>query len=69
VVPFMHLMRQVSVKFSLQNRRQDLMEVLDLAAREKVRPKLEVYPLADVNKTLQRLIEGKVRYRAVLMHE
>ncbi|MEW5702783.1 MAG: alcohol dehydrogenase catalytic domain-containing protein [Candidatus Zixiibacteriota bacterium] len=68
LVPFMNLMGQVTVKFSMQNRRRDLMEVLDLAARGKVRPKLEIYPLERVNETLQRLIDGKVRYRAVLTH-
>ncbi len=67
--PFALLFRQISVKGSSQHRRSDLVEALDLVASGKVKPKLEVYPLADVNTAMERVDKGKVRFRAVLRHE
>jgi D-arabinose 1-dehydrogenase-like Zn-dependent alcohol dehydrogenase len=67
--PLTLLFRQISVKGSSQNRRSDLIEALDLVARGKVKPKLEVYPLDEVNKAMKRVEEGKARFRAVLRHE
>ncbi len=49
-----------------QGERRDLVDLLDLAAAGKVKPKLEVYPLSDINAVLDRQEAGKVRYRAVL---
>ncbi len=48
--------------------RGPLSEILDLAAKGKVKPKIEVYPLAEANAVRERLAAGKVRYRAVLAH-
>lgn len=45
-----------------------LHEVLALAARGAVRPRIETYPLARANDVRDRLAAGKVRYRAVLQH-
>ena len=53
---------------STQDERSDLFEVLTLAAAGKVKPKLELYPLARVNEVRERLQAGKVRYRAVVQH-
>ncbi|AKU95295.1 Alcohol dehydrogenase [Labilithrix luteola] len=50
------------------DRRSHLREVLDLAAKGKVKPTIEVYPLAQANAVRDRLEAGKVRYRAVLAH-
>lgn len=44
----------------------EVVEILDLAARGLVRPRVEVYPLFRINQALTRLAEGSVRYRAVL---
>lgn len=41
-------------------------QMLRFAARHNIRPKIEEFSLKDVNKAIQRLREGKVRYRAVL---
>jgi D-arabinose 1-dehydrogenase-like Zn-dependent alcohol dehydrogenase len=64
--PMYTLLAQVSVSGSSQNARADLVDLLDLVAAKKVKPKLEVYPLSDVNKAIERLGQGKVRYRAVM---
>jgi D-arabinose 1-dehydrogenase-like Zn-dependent alcohol dehydrogenase len=64
--PTYTLMAQVTVTGSLQSAREDLVDLLELVAKKKVMPKLEVYPLADVNKAVERLDTGKVRYRAVM---
>ncbi len=62
------LMGQKRLAGSQQNRRSDLIEALELVARGKVKPALEVYPLDKVNEVRERLEAGKVRYRAVLNH-
>jgi D-arabinose 1-dehydrogenase-like Zn-dependent alcohol dehydrogenase len=67
--PMYTLMAQVSVMGSSQNAREDLVDLLDLVAKKRVTPKLEVYPLSDVNKAIERLQQGKVRYRAVMKIE
>lgn len=48
-----------------QGDRRDLVDLLDLLAKKKIKPKLEVYPLDQFNEVLTRQTEGKVRYRAV----
>lgn len=67
--PMALLFRQASVKGSSQNRRSDLVEALALVASGKVKPRLELYQLGDINKAMSRVAEGQVRFRAVLRHE
>jgi D-arabinose 1-dehydrogenase-like Zn-dependent alcohol dehydrogenase len=38
-------------------------------AKGKVKPVIETYPLEEANSVRERLISGKVRYRAVLLHQ
>lgn len=59
---------QLEFRGSTQDSRRDLREVLDLAARGKVKPTIELYPLDQANRARERLAAGKVRYRAVLQH-
>lgn len=49
--------------------REDLVEILALAAVGKVTPMLEIYPLDAINDVMARLVAGDLRYRAVLTHE
>jgi 2-desacetyl-2-hydroxyethyl bacteriochlorophyllide A dehydrogenase len=58
--------RQARLVGSMQNDRRDLVEALELVALGRVKPKLELYPLDQVNQVRERLLSGKVRYRAVL---
>lgn len=59
---------QRQLRGSSQDERSDLYEALQLVSKGKVKPTLELYPLAKVNEVLERLAAGKVRYRAVLQH-
>lgn len=59
---------QLELRGSSQDERSDLHDVLRLAAQGKVKPAIEVYPLAQANEARERLDAGKVRYRAVLAH-
>jgi D-arabinose 1-dehydrogenase-like Zn-dependent alcohol dehydrogenase len=43
--------------------------VLQLAAQGKVKPKLELYSFNELNKAIERLESGKVRLRAVVLHD
>ena len=49
-----------------QGERRDLVDLLALAAKKKVKPKLETFTLDQVNDALARVESGKIRYRAVL---
>ena len=65
-----HLMfGQRELRGSTQDERSDLAEALELLAQGKVKPAIETYPLAQVNAVRDRLKAGKVRYRAVLLHD
>ena len=66
--PMLLIMGQRQLRGSSQDERADLVEALELVASGKVKPALEVYPLAKVNDVRERLAAGKVRYRAVLTH-
>ncbi len=63
------MMGQRQLRGSSQDERSDLYEALQLVAAGKVRPAIETYPLAQANAVRERLAAGKVRYRAVLLHD
>lgn len=69
VDPTSTLFKQISVIGSAHNDKADLIDVLNLAAAGKVKPMLETYPIDNLNNVLTRLAEGKVRHRAVVMHD
>jgi D-arabinose 1-dehydrogenase-like Zn-dependent alcohol dehydrogenase len=60
---------QRQLRGSSQDERSDLWEALNLVASGKVKPILETYPLEEANAVRDRLQAGKVRYRAVLLHQ
>jgi D-arabinose 1-dehydrogenase-like Zn-dependent alcohol dehydrogenase len=60
---------QRQLRGSSQDERSDLWEALQLVAQGKVKPVLETYPLEEANAVRDRLQAGKVRYRAVLLHQ
>lgn len=66
--PMQLMFGQRQLRGSTQDERSDLFETLTLAAAGKVKPKIELYPLAQANQVRERLQAGKVRYRAVLQH-
>jgi len=64
--PVQMLFKQTSIVGSAHNDPADLVDVLGLVATGKVKPQLEIYPLDEINRVLARLVEGKVRHRAVV---
>jgi alcohol dehydrogenase len=62
------IMRRIKIVSSQQNGREYLYEALDYAAKGKVKVMAETYPLAEVNKAYDRVAEGKVRFRAVIVN-
>ncbi|MER6944260.1 alcohol dehydrogenase catalytic domain-containing protein [Nonomuraea sp. NPDC000554] len=63
------LFKQCSIKGSTHNNRADLVEVLQLMAAGKVKPRVELFPRAEINDVLKRVEAGQVRYRAVLQDD
>jgi len=43
--------------------------MLDFCARSGIKPMVEMSPMSQVNEALDRLREGKVRFRAVLKND
>jgi alcohol dehydrogenase len=60
------IMRRIRIIGSQQNGSTYLYEALDYAAKGKVKVFAETYPLNDAVKAYDRVVEGKVRFRAVL---
>ncbi|HZC34784.1 MAG TPA: alcohol dehydrogenase catalytic domain-containing protein, partial [Chthoniobacterales bacterium] len=59
--------RRIRILGSQQNGRQYLYEALQIAAAGKVKVKTEIYSLDEITKAYQRVAEGKVRFRAVII--
>jgi len=61
------IMRRIKIVGSQQNGREYLYEALDYAAKGKVKVVAETYALDEINKAYDRVAEGKVRFRAVIV--
>jgi D-arabinose 1-dehydrogenase-like Zn-dependent alcohol dehydrogenase len=61
------ILRRIKIVGSQQNGREYLYEALDYVAKGKVKVIAETYPLAEVNRAYDRVAEGKVRFRAVIV--
>jgi 2-desacetyl-2-hydroxyethyl bacteriochlorophyllide A dehydrogenase len=66
VDPVQMLFKQTSIIGSAHNDPADLVDIVRLVAEGKVKPRLEMYLIDEINRVLVRLAEGKVRYRAVV---
>lgn len=64
--PVQMLFKQTSIIGSAHNDPADLVEILNLVAAARVKPRLEIYGREDTNRVLARLAEGRVRHRAVI---
>ena len=49
--------------------RLEIRKMLDFTARHRIRPKVELYPMREVNTALERLRKNEVRYRVVLVND
>jgi 2-desacetyl-2-hydroxyethyl bacteriochlorophyllide A dehydrogenase len=67
--PVQMLFKQTSILGSAQNDPVDLVDILQLVAAGKVKPVLEMYRMDEVNRVIQRLMDGKVRHRAVISQD
>jgi alcohol/geraniol dehydrogenase (NADP+) len=66
-VPVISLIwRQASISGSPTGSPTDIETMLEFAARHKIVPTTEHYPMREINQALDRLSEGKARYRIVL---
>jgi propanol-preferring alcohol dehydrogenase len=61
-----HLWLEKEIKSAANVARSDIREFLELAAEIPLRPEVEEYPLADANRALAGLKEGKIRGAKVL---
>ncbi len=61
-----HLWLEKEIKSVANVARSDIREFLELAAEIPLRPEVEEYPLADANRALAELKEGKIRGAKVL---
>ena len=59
--------RRLRILGSQQNDREYLYEALQIAASGKVKVMTETYSLDEVTKAYDRVADGKVRFRAVIM--
>jgi uncharacterized zinc-type alcohol dehydrogenase-like protein len=64
VVPL--IMGERSISGSPTGSPVDIATMLDFAARHKVSPQTEHYPMSHINEAFERLESGKARYRIVL---
>src|SRR5262249_37739435 len=62
------IMRRIKIGGSQQNGREYLYEALDYGAKGKVKVVAETYPLDQVNTAYDRVAQGKVRFRAVIVN-
>ncbi|MBP9025668.1 MAG: alcohol dehydrogenase catalytic domain-containing protein [Phycisphaerae bacterium] len=66
IVPMYVVSRRLRIIGSIVGNRRQMREVLDVAVRHNVRPRIERYRLEQVQEVFQRMAENKIRYRAVL---
>ena len=68
ISPFPELIAQKSISGSPVGSPPVLRTMLDFAARHNILPKIETFKFSQVNEAIEKLKQGKVRYRAVLKH-
>jgi len=68
VLPADLIVRRIKIVGSQQNDREYLYEALDYVAKGKVKVFTETYKIDEVNKAYERVVEGRVRFRAVLVN-
>lgn len=69
VQAFSLIMAQKEISGSPTGSPTAIARMLDFCARHGIEPVVEMFPMSDINKALDRLREGKVRYRAVLKND
>ncbi|KAK9326805.1 chaperonin 10-like protein [Lipomyces starkeyi] len=62
------LFNQASLSGSIIGGRQEIKDMLELAAKQKINSWVETKPISSVNEVLQMMEDGKARYRYVLVN-
>lgn len=60
------LFRQIVLTGSLIGSPSETQEMLEMAAKYKIVPKIETFPISSINEAIQKVRDNKVRFRAVL---
>jgi alcohol/geraniol dehydrogenase (NADP+) len=66
ISPFALLMSEKSISGGVPASRQETLQMLEFAARTGVRPKVEMFPMADIDRAIDHVRKGNARYRAVV---
>jgi uncharacterized zinc-type alcohol dehydrogenase-like protein len=66
--PLELVVHQQSISGSFLGSREMMREMLSFAQEHRIRPKVEMMPMAEVNEAIQRVKENKARYRIVLVN-
>ena len=66
---FSLILRQNEISGSPTGSPTAITRMLDFCARPGIEPVVDMFPMSQVNEALDRLREGKVRYRAVLKND
>jgi uncharacterized zinc-type alcohol dehydrogenase-like protein len=65
-LPF--IIGQKSVVSGCVGSRSEILAMLDFSARHRIAPQVEIFPMRDANRALERLRINEMRYRAVLVN-
>lgn len=63
------ILGQKSVVSSVVGSRSEIQIMLEFSARHRITPQIELFPMHEANRALERLRTNKMRYRAVLTNE
>jgi len=66
IMPFQLITRRVSICGSQLGSPEEVVEMLELAAKHKIVAKIEVFPMSEVNTALKKVEKNQVRFRCVL---
>ena len=66
IAAFTLLMKQVKIEGSAIGSPAEIEEMLKFAEEKNIKPWIDIYPMADVNKAIEDFREGKPRFRFVL---
>ncbi len=68
-IPFKNLVRGCkAISAGSIGSRPEIKDMLNFAALHNIQAKIELYPMSDINKAIDRLRKNQVRYRAVLVN-
>ena len=62
------ILKRIKIIGSQQNSREYLYEALDMVSKGKVKVYTETYPFNEIQRAYEKVVEGKVRFRAVITY-